>query len=102
MLAVLGLLGCTSSDATIDRDDPQPPVVNDGRVAVDLALSVSTTSGNSGATTRMAADVVQASGNFRDIQIENSMDGGAWWTTAHGVAKSWTRLNDFTFFLSFQ
>ena len=34
--------------------------------------------------------------------LENSMDGGAWWTTAHGVAKSWTRLNDFTFFLSFQ
>ena len=23
------------------------------------------------------------------------MDGGAWWTTAHGVAKSWTRLRDF-------
>lgn len=68
MLAVLGLLGCTSSDATIDRDDPQPPVVNNGRVAVDLALSVSTTSGNSSATTRMAADIVQASGNYRGIQ----------------------------------
>ena len=25
------------------------------------------------------------------------MEGGAWWTTAHGVAKSWTRLSDFTF-----
>ena len=24
------------------------------------------------------------------------MDGGAWWATAHGVAKSRTRLNDFT------
>ena len=22
------------------------------------------------------------------------MDGGAWWTIAHGVAKSWTRLSD--------
>ena len=22
------------------------------------------------------------------------MDGGAWWATVHGVAKSWTRLND--------
>ena len=51
MLAVLCLLGCTSSDATIDRDDPQPPVVNNGRVAVDLALSVSATKGN----TRMAS-----------------------------------------------
>ena len=24
------------------------------------------------------------------------MDGGAWWATVHGVAKSRTRLNDFT------
>ena len=29
------------------------------------------------------------------------MDGGAWWATVHGVAKSRTRLSDFTFFLSF-
>ena len=28
---------------------------------------------------------------------ENPMDGGAWWATAHGVAKSWNRLSDFTF-----
>ena len=25
------------------------------------------------------------------------MDGGAWWAAVHGVAKSWTRLSDFTF-----
>ena len=24
------------------------------------------------------------------------MDKGAWWATVHGVAKSWTRLSDFT------
>ena len=24
------------------------------------------------------------------------MDGGAWWATVHGVAKSRTRLSDFT------
>ena len=30
------------------------------------------------------------------------MDGGAWWATVHGVAKSWTRLSVFTFFLSFK
>ena len=23
------------------------------------------------------------------------MDGGAWWATVHGVAKSWTQLSDF-------
>ena len=33
--------------------------------------------------------------------LENSMDGGAWWATVHGVAKSQTGLNNFTFFLSF-
>ena len=27
----------------------------------------------------------------------NPMDGGAWQVTVHGVAKSRTRLNDFTF-----
>ena len=55
MLAILCLLGCTSGEATVDRDDPQPPVVNDGRVAVDLALSVSATNGQ----TRIASsDVV--------------------------------------------
>ena len=32
--------------------------------------------------------------------MENSMDGGALWATAHGVAQSRTRLSDFTFFLS--
>ena len=31
---------------------------------------------------------------------QNPMDGGAWWATVHRVAKSWTRLSDFTFFLS--
>ena len=25
------------------------------------------------------------------------MDGGAWWATVHGVAKSRTRLSDFAF-----
>ena len=29
--------------------------------------------------------------------LENSMDGGAWWATVHGVAKSQTRLSDFMF-----
>ena len=28
--------------------------------------------------------------------FENPMDGGAWWATGHGVAKSQTRLSDFT------
>ena len=38
-------------------------------------------------------------GNGNSLQyscLENSMAQGAWWATLHGVAKSWTRLNDFT------
>ena len=33
--------------------------------------------------------------------LENPMDGGAWWATVHGVAKSQTRLSGFTFTFSF-
>ena len=29
--------------------------------------------------------------------LENPVDGGAWWAAVHGVAKSRTRLSDFTF-----
>ena len=29
--------------------------------------------------------------------LENAMGGGTWWAAVHGVAKSRTRLNDFTF-----
>ena len=43
-------------------------------------------------------------GNGTPLQhscMENPMDGGAWWAAVHGVAKSWTRLNDFTFTFHF-
>ena len=39
-------------------------------------------------------------GNGNPLQyscLENPMDGEAWWATVHGVAKSRTRLSDFTF-----
>ena len=42
-------------------------------------------------------------GNGNPLQytcLENSVDGGAWQATVHGVAKSQTRLSNFTFFLS--
>ena len=32
---------------------------------------------------------------------ENPLDGGTWWATVHGVAKSWTQLSDFTFTFHF-
>ena len=36
-------------------------------------------------------------GNGNPLQyscLENPMNGGAWWATVHGVAKSWTQVND--------
>ena len=38
-------------------------------------------------------------GNGTPLQyscLENPMDGGAWWAVVHGVARSRTRLSDFT------
>ena len=43
-------------------------------------------------------------GNGTPLQyscLENPMDGGAWWTAVHGVAKSRTRLSEFTFTFHF-
>ena len=39
-------------------------------------------------------------GNGTSLQyscLENPMGGGAWWVAVHGVARSQTRLSDFTF-----
>ena len=33
--------------------------------------------------------------------LENPTDGGAWWAAVHGVAKSRTRLSNFTFTFTF-
>ena len=33
--------------------------------------------------------------------LENPVDRGAWWAAVHGVAKSRTRLSDFTFTFHF-
>ena len=38
---------------------------------------------------------------LQDSCLENSMDGGAWWATVHGVARSRIRLSDFTFTFHF-
>ena len=44
--------------------------------------------------------VLTGEGNDNPLQyscLENPTDGEAWWATVHGVAKSRTRLSDFTF-----
>ena len=43
-------------------------------------------------------------GNGTPLQyscLENPMDGGTWWAAVHGVARSRTRLGDFTFTFHF-
>ena len=43
-------------------------------------------------------------GNGNPLQypsLENSTDGGVWWATVHGTAKSQTPLSDFTFTFNF-
>ena len=43
-------------------------------------------------------------GNGNPLQyscLENPMDGEAWWAAVHGVAKSRTRLSNFTFTFHF-
>ena len=51
-----------------------------------------------------AADLDLGEGNGNPLQyscLENPMDRGAWWAAVHGVAKSRTRLSDFTFTFHF-
>ena len=51
-----------------------------------------------------ALQIASGEGNGTLLQyscLENPMDGGAWWAEIHGVAKSRTRLSDFTFTFHF-
>ena len=48
--------------------------------------------------------ILTGEGNGTPLQyscLANPMDGGAWWAAVHGVAKSRTRLSDFTFTFHF-
>ena len=50
------------------------------------------------------AHKINGEGNGTPLQyscLANLMDGGAWWAAVHGVAKSRTRLSDFTFTFHF-
>ena len=52
----------------------------------------------------MTLNLSGGEGNGNPLQyscLENPMDGGAWWATVHGVAKSRTWLSDFTFTFHF-
>ena len=52
----------------------------------------------------MSVSVCLGEGHGTPLQysgLETPMDGGAWWAAVHGVAKSQTRLSDFTFTFHF-
>ena len=79
-ISVLGALGCPGGSAG------KEPTCNVGDLGSILGLGRSPREEN--------GYPLQYSG------LENSMDGGAWESTTHGVAKSWTwaQLSDFRFY----
>ena len=69
------------------------PGSSDGKVSACNA-------GDLGSFTGWGRSSGEGNGNLLQYScLENSMDGGAWWATVHGVTKSQTRLSDFTSFL---
>ena len=53
--------------------------------------------GDTGSIPGLGRSPGEGNGNpLRYSCLENAMDGGAWWATVHGVAKSRTQLSDFT------
>ena len=49
----------------------------------------------------LICSVVQSSCPLQHTCLENAMDGGAWWAAVYRVARSQTRLSDFTFMFHF-
>ena len=56
--------------------------------------------GRPGFDTWVREDPLEKEMVIHSSSMENPMDGGPWYATVHGVAKSRTQLSDFTFFLS--
>ena len=51
---------------------------------------------------RKGGDICKPKADSLYCTVESkTMDGGAWWAAVHGVAKSRTRLRDFTFAFHF-
>ena len=51
--------------------------------------------GELGSVSGSGKSLGEGNGNpFQCSCLENTMDGGAWWATIHGVAKSRTQLSD--------
>ena len=58
--------------------------------------------GDPGSIPRLGRSPGEGNGNPLQYScLENAMERRAWQATVYGVAKSWTRLSDFTFFFLF-
>ena len=56
--------------------------------------------GDLGSTPRSGISPGEGNGNPLQYScLDNPMNGGPWWATVHGVAKSWTRLSNLTYAL---
>ena len=72
----------------------------DNDVTVDIVTVWRAASGTP--RKQIKAHVTQSNGTPLQYScLENPIDGGAWWAAVHGVAKSQTRLSDFTFTFHF-
>ena len=70
----------------------------------DCLISLFISMGGRGSIPLLLQVITFGEGNGKPLQyscLENPMDGGAWWATVHGVAKSRTQLSDFTFTFHF-
>ena len=71
------------------------PGGSDGKASVYNA-------GDPGSSPGLGRSPGEGNGNpLQDYCLENPMERGAWQATVHGVAKSRTRLSDFTFTFTF-
>ena len=105
MVAVMVVMGPPSKELIPAHWAPRTFVIS----APDPAaghLSMRTSTGDSQTQASLAQSLMGSlllspgEGNDTPLHyscLENPMDGEAWWAAVHGVAKSQTRLSDFTF-----
>ena len=82
--------------------EPRSPVLKADTLASQLVKNLPANAGDMGSILGSGRSPVEGNGNPLPYScLENPMDGGAWWAAVHGVAKSRTRLSDFTLTLHF-
>ena len=83
-LGLIGLISLQSKGLSMSSQTPQLRNINSSVLSFLYSLLVTFNGEGNGTPLHYSC-------------LENPMDGGAWWAAVHGVAKSRTRLSDFTF-----